>query len=159
MTTIEIISIISPFFSAALTALITYKLTVKSKRFDILYENKIPAFKEVTSRIVAFKNFCTGRVAFLQGNEYSPFYEEKLGTLHHGNQIALALQSNSVFLSQNSRFLIYELLNHMSGLCNAEAVIAGGDDLFDPKNEYERMTTMLESIIDILYKELNLTNE
>src|SRR6266498_5065097 len=115
MTTIEIISIISPFVSATLTAFITYRFTVQSKRFDILYANKMPAFKDVASKIVAFKNFCNGRVAFLQANVYAAFFEKGLDTLNHRAEIAQSLESNSIFLSEASRSLISDLVNQISG--------------------------------------------
>ena len=159
MSTIEVISIVSPFVSATLTAFITYRFTVQSKRFDILYANKMPAFKEVTSEIVAFKNFCTGRVAYFQGNEYAAFYEEGLGALRHRTEIAKILESNSIFLSEASRRLVSDLIGQMSELCNAEATISGGDNTVNPTNEYARMIPLSESLIEVLYKELNLIKQ
>ena len=157
MTDVEWISLIlSPFVSAILTAILTYRFAIKSRRVDILYENKIPAFKEIAFKITQFKNFCTGRAAYFQGNEYSPFYEEGFGALRHRTEIANSFSTNGIFLNKNSRFLITELLIDMSGLCNAEAAMAGGDNELNPQNEYERMSIIAESIIDILYRELNL---
>ena len=157
MTRIEIISLISPFVSAILAAWLTYRFTINSKKFDILYENKIPAFKEIASKINDFKNFCIGRVAYFDGNEYSTFYEEGLGTLMHRDEIANSLSFNSIFLSKPSRLAVTSLLNNMSGLCNAEASIAGGNNDLNPKDAYQKMAETSEILIEALYKELNLT--
>ena len=156
MTEMMLISIISPFISAALTAYLTYRFTVNSKSFDIIYQNKIPAFKAIASKIIQFKNFCEGRVAYFQGNEYSPFYQAGFGTLGFRTDIARTFSENSIFISKDSRFLIEELLGKMSILCNIEAIMVGGDKDLNPENEYQRMATAAESIIDILYNELNL---
>ena len=156
MTTIQIIAIFSPFVSAVLTAFLTFQFTSKSKRLDILYQNKVPAFKEVAANIISFKNFCEGRVAFFQANEFHPFYTDSLGTLEHRTKIALSLESNIVFVSKDSRAIVSDFLNQMSGLCNAELAIAGGDNDMQPITEYQRMSTLGDSALELLYNELNL---
>lgn len=156
MTTIQIIAIISPFVSATLTAYLTYKLTSKSKKVDIVYQNKIPAFKAIASSIISFKNFCEGRVAYFYGSEFHPFYTDSLGTLEHRTKIALSLEENAVFISQDSRHIISDFLNQMTGLCNAEIAIASNDPYMQPKEEYEQMAILADSAVEVLYKELNL---
>ncbi|MBG6188417.1 hypothetical protein [Flavobacterium sp. CAN_S2] len=83
----KFLAVISPFVSAFLTGLLTYYFTLKTKKFDILYQNKIPAFKEITSELIELKKFCLGRVAYFQGNEVSPYWEENLGVLAHRTSI------------------------------------------------------------------------
>ena len=156
MTTIQIIAIISPFVSAALTAFLTFQFTSKSKRLDILYQNKVPAFKEIAANIISFKNFCEGRVAYYQANEFHPFYTDSVGTLEHRTKIALSLEANVVFVSKDARTVISDFLNQMSGLCNAKLAIAGGDNDMQPISEYQRMATLGDSAVELLYNELNL---
>ena len=158
MTTIQIIAIISPFVSATLTAYLTYKLTSRSKKVDIVYQSKIPAFKAIASNIISFKNFCEGRVAYFLGSESHPFYTDSLATLEHRTKIALSLQENAVFISKDSRHIISDFLNQMSGLCSAELAIAGQDSHMQPKEEYERMAILADSTVEVLYTELNLTD-
>lgn len=155
MTPIQIIAIVSPFVSSFLTAFFTYKFTSRSKGIDILYQNKIPAFKVITANIISFKNFCEGRVAYFQANEFHPFYTDSLGVLEHRGKIANSLEENVVFVSKDSRYIVSDLLNQMSGLCNAELAMAGGD-LMEPTSEYKRMSSLADSAIDVLYHELNL---
>jgi hypothetical protein len=157
MTAIQIIAIVSPFISSALTAFLSFKFTSRSKGIDILYQNKIPAFKAIAASIISFKNFCEGRVAYYQANEFHPFYTDSLGALEHRMKIAGSLEENVAFVSKDSRLVISDLLNQMSGLCNAELAIAGSDNM-EPISEYERMATLADSAIEVLYQELNLPN-
>ena len=159
MTTIQIIAIISPFVSATLTAFLTFKFTSRSKGLDILYQNKVPAFKQIASNLISFKNFCEGRVAYFQANEFHPFYTDSLGTLEHRTKIASSLEVNIIFVSKNSRIVVSDFINQMSGLCNAELAIAGGDNDTEPISEYERMATLADSAVEVLYTELNLPND
>lgn len=157
MTTIQLIAIASPFVSATLTAFLTHKLTSKSKKVDIIYQNKIPAFKAIASELISFKGFCEGRVAYFIGSEFHPFYTEFLNTLECRTKIALSFQENAVFISKDSRVIISDFLNQMGGLCNAELAIAGHDPDMQLKEEYERMATLADSAIEVLFKELNLS--
>ena len=150
------LAVISPFVSAFLAGFTTYYFTLKTKKFDILYQNKIPAFKEITSKLSELKKFCLGRSAYFQGNEFSPYWEENLGALEHRTSIAEVFENNYIFLSKSSKESIENLINTMSGLCNAEISLAGDNDLPGVEKEYERIAEITEKTINILYSELNL---
>lgn len=160
MTTTEVIAtiaIVSAFTSATFVTYFNYKFGVKTKKLDILFTNRLTAFKDISSKIVLFKNFCTGRIAYLNANEYSPFYEEGFGALHHRTEIANSLQANSIFLSSDSRAIVNDLLGQMSGLCNGEAALAlnpQGD--LNLESEYQRMESLAESATEVLYNELGI---
>lgn len=155
MTGFQVLSLTIPPASALLAAFIAFQFASRTKRLDILYQNKVPAFKQVATSIVAFGNFCEGRVAFFLGSEYSPFYEEGGGTLSHRTQIAKDFSENAVFFSKESRAKLNNFLGEMSLLCNIEVWLQSENDI-DPKGEYERMAKESELIVDMLYKELNL---
>ncbi len=160
MTTPELIatiSIISAFTSATLVTYFNYQFGLRTKKLDILYTNRLAAFKEVSKNLVAFKNFCTGKIAYEQGNEFSPFYNEGFGALQHRTEIAKSLESNAIFLSEDSRVIVTDLLNQMSGLCNGEAVLASEPSDLNLVNEYKRMESMSESAIEVLYNELGVS--
>lgn len=152
----KILSILSPFVSASLAGILTYYFTLKTKKFDILYQNKIPAFKEIAATLVDFKKFCWGRTAYFQGNEFSPYYEDSVGTLEHRTKIAETSEFNSIFLSPDCKQSIDNLLNEMSGLCNAEIAIVSGDTMPGVEKEYERIALTTENCINKLYNDLNL---
>jgi hypothetical protein len=161
VTTTEIIAsiaIVSAFTSATLVTYFNYRFGVRTKRLDILYTNRLTAFKDISARIVAFKNFCTGKIAHSQGNEYPPFYKEGFGVLHHRAKIAESLQANAIFLSNDSRVIVTDLLNQMGGLCNGEATLASGDNAdVNLNGEYSRMETLSESAVEVLYRELGIS--
>jgi hypothetical protein len=157
MNAIQIIAIVSPFVSSILTAFITFKFTSRSKAIDILYQNKIPAFKTIAGNISSFKNLCEGRIANFQGNEVHPYYTDFVGVLEYRNKIAGSLEVNVAFISKTSRLVISDLLNQMGGLCNAELAMAGGDSI-EPISEYERMANLADCALEVLYQELNLPN-
>jgi hypothetical protein len=156
MDIFKTLAIISPFVSAALGGLITYFFTIRGKRYDLLYQSKIPAFKEVSLELTAFRNYCLGKVASYEGNEFSPYLEEGKGTLTHRTDIALAIAHNGIFFKPTSREAVEKLMNDMSMLCNVELGLAAGNEYGDLKNNYWEMANKTTSVIDVLYKELNL---
>ena len=51
----KILAIVSPFISAFLAGVLSYYFTIKSKRFDILYQHKLPVFKEMSAKLIEFR--------------------------------------------------------------------------------------------------------
>jgi len=151
----KLLAIISPFLSAGLTSFITYMVTMKGKRFDLLHQSKIPAFKELSASLIAYKNYCLGQVAIYQGNEFSPYDGDGGGTLHHRTEIARVASFNAIYFSKQTRDSIDELLNTMSGLCNAELYLAAGQEMGDLSESYFGMFERTDKCIDKLYRELN----
>ena len=150
-------AVASPFVSALLAAFLTYQSTLKTKKFDILYANKIPAFKEVMSSLTAFKIFCEGRVAYFQGNEFSPYYQEGVGGLAHRTEITTTIDLNSVFISDSSKAKINELLGKLSLLCTAELSLVSGQEIPGIETLYKDLGTLAKDCIAELYNELNLS--
>lgn len=166
MSTIEIIAVISPFISAGLTGYLTYFFHWKAKRIDILYDNKIPAFKKIYSEVLVFKSFCEGRVAYLDGNEFSPFYESEVGAFEIRRRIAQSFSENSIFFSEQSTKKVSTLLNDMSILCNLEIHMADPESVdaeskmqnLNYRSAYENMIFKSQKVIRFLYEEINLPN-
>lgn len=156
MTTYQFFTLLIPILSATIVGVLTYLFALKSKRIDLLYQNKIPAFKELALKLTEYKNFCLGRVAYLQGNEYSPFWEEGSGTLHHRTEIANVAAHNAIFLTDHSRKLLYKMLAEMGLSCNIEVALILDPDLTIDSKVYEVKANTVDMIIESLYKELNL---
>lgn len=154
----KFLAIVSPFVSATLSGFLTYFYTLRTKKIEILYQNNIPAFREITQKLIELKRFCNGRIAFFQANEFSPDYEENIGTLAHRTEISNASNLNSVFLSSKSKDCIDKLLNELSGLCNAEISIIQGNEMLGIENEYLRVLNLTDNCINTLFKELKLKN-
>ncbi|WP_123985342.1 hypothetical protein [Taibaiella soli] len=157
MTTFQLFSIFSPIFAAITVAFFTFRYAIKSKKFDLLYASKIPAFKEVAARLTDFKMSCLGTYAQCKGMGFNP-YEVTNSALGHRTEITLAVEQNAVFLSEVSRKEIDGLLNSIGHLCNIELSLAGGyeDDRGDYSEIYLKASEMAEGIINSLYRELNL---
>jgi hypothetical protein len=153
----KILAIISPFCSAGLTGLITYRFTKRGKKFDLLYQFKVPAFKELSDKLSEYKNFCMGCVAFDEGNEYSPYWEDGAGTFHHRTEIANAMSINSIYFSPEIKTNITNLLNQMAGHCGIEAQIILGEHVeLNLTDSYLIISQQAYDCIDKLYSELNL---
>ncbi|NTE03159.1 hypothetical protein G6M26_41675 [Agrobacterium tumefaciens] len=151
----KLLAITSPFISAGLAGLITYSFSIKGKRFDLLYQSKIPAFKALSVALINYKNYCLGRTAFYEGNEFSPYFEEGGGTLDHRSEIAKVVSLNNIYFSHPTRKAMDDLLGTMSGHCNAELYLASGRDMGDLGSSYFEMSESVENCISLLYKELN----
>ena len=156
MDIFKLLAIISPFISAILSGLLTYFYTIRGKRYDLLYQSKIPAFKEVSMQLTEFRNYCLGRTASYEGNEFSPYLEEGRGTLTHRTDIALVVAHNGIFFEPASRLAVEELMNSMSVLCNIELGLAAGNDYGDLAENYFEMADKTTKVIEVLYKELHL---
>ncbi|HJP62292.1 MAG TPA: hypothetical protein VJ844_02565 [Mucilaginibacter sp.] len=157
MNIYQTLSLVIPILSVIIVGVITYYFAIKSKKFELLYESKIPAFKEISAKLTEYKTFCWGRVAYYQGNAFSPYYSDQLKALHHRTEIAKSYESNSIFLSKRNRNAIIELLNAMSILCNIELQIASyPNNTNDYSDAYELAAKKVDSLIEMLYDDLNL---
>ena len=150
----KIVAIISPIFAAILTSTITHYFTLKSKKFDLLYQNKISEYKNIVTKLVEYKMFCVGRIAYYQGNEYSPTWEEGAGTLMHRTEIYKLAELNSFYLSQKSKDSIKYLIDEMSILCNAEVWEINGEKGLRIDKAYEMIIEKTETCIKTIYKDL-----
>jgi len=153
-----IFTLLSPFIAAFIAARLTYFFTLKSKKFDILYANKIPAFKNINDELIKYKIFCLGRVAFLEGNELSPYWSEYIGVFEFRKSITKVYEENLIFVSKKSRKAIENLINNQSLLCNIEIQLVDNelDDSIDLKTSYFNAYVEVDELIQILYEELNL---
>lgn len=149
------LAIISPFISAAIAGVISYLVMISGKRYDFMYQSKIPAFKDLSLSLINYKNYCLGKVANYEGNEFSPYFELEGSTLQHRTVIAQVASLNTIYFSDSTRKLIDELMNSMSSLCNAELHIASGQEFEDLESSYYSMSEKVELCITALYKELN----
>ncbi|MEO6850457.1 MAG: hypothetical protein ABI203_04795 [Mucilaginibacter sp.] len=154
-TSTQLWTLLIPVFSVIVAGLITYRFGIKSKMFDLLYASKIPAFKEITTKLTEYKAFCRGRVAYYQANEFSPYYTDAMGALHHRTEIAKVVDINSIFLSKANRDSISSLIGDMGSLCNIELYISSGDTK-DYSEVYIQAAKRAEDLIEIMYYDLNL---
>lgn len=151
-------TLISPFIAAFIAARLTFFFSLKSKKFDIIYANKIPAFKNINEKLIEYKIFCLGRVAYFEGNGLSPYWVEDIGAFEFRKSITKVYEENSIFVSKKSRSSIEKLINNLSLLCNMEIQIVDNklDEKIDLKETYNNAYFEVDELIQILYEELNL---
>ena len=147
-------AIISPFLAAALSVTLTYYFTVKAKKWDILSASKIPAIKEIAQKLVELKKYCSGVLAYLQANEYAPYYNAPGGALGRRTEITDSIVMNSLFLSQKSRKMIDGILQNLGIMCSIEMTLVSNPSLSGIETVYETMQTSVEECIQSLYADL-----
>lgn len=154
-TLIEILAIASPI----LIGVLTYWFSNKSKKMELLYQNKIPAFNELNRALVDFKKYLHGLIAEEQGNEYSPYYGGgEHSAFEHRGIISEIADVNAIYLNNKSRKALEDLTNNMAGLCNLDAmrVLNQLDTDVSYISSYESQIKRVDEVIEILYKDLNL---
>jgi hypothetical protein len=156
MTIVQIITFLMPIAAASIVGLLTYFFAIKSKKFDLLYASKIPAFKEISAKLTKFKSSCFGKVAEYRGFDFSPYYNSG-STFTHRTEIVEVVDANIIFLSKICRKEIAELLNQMGVACSLELKLAADkNDSVDHSEVYQKLGTDTEKLIELLYKDLNL---
>jgi hypothetical protein len=152
----KIAAFVSPLLAGTLSGFITYGLTIKSKKFDILYANKIPAFKEIAKQLLVLKQFLIAKIADKSGMEFSPEYEDT-SILNFITEISSVREANYMFTSKKSQLALNSLLDNMSLVANFELQQAAGVDGFsDGLPLYNRLLTTTSETLDILFNELNI---
>lgn len=127
MNLLQILTLSIPILSALIIALITYRFAIKSKKFDLLYASKIPAFKEIAAKLTDFRLSCLGKVAEYKGLEFSPYLVTSSVLIHRG-YIAAVTDANAIFLSKDNREKLTKLMDNMGKLCSLELRLAGNPD-------------------------------
>jgi hypothetical protein len=160
----DILKYLWPVLAGLLASCVTYLLTIRSKKYDILLKERIPAFKSIQQRIVSLKRYCDAQLAEHQGNEFAPRFDDlpddsRTNALGHRTLLGNVVQQNLIFLSPGSRKSLQELDAQLSLLCNLELVLAGDPDeriASSAPSAYEATLKRIEECVNSLYSELKL---
>ncbi|TRW22399.1 hypothetical protein FMM05_18015 [Flavobacterium zepuense] len=157
-STFKILAILSPFLSGIIIGFITNKLSNKSKKMELLYQSKIPAFKEIHKALIMYRTYLNSIIAENEGNEFYPQSEQTNNSLGHRGIILEAFELNGIYLNKSSKKAIEDLIGNMSILCNIELWQAGGTDSTEINTvaAYEESVSEVDKVIELLYKDLNL---
>ena len=155
----KILAVVSPFVSG----FFTYLLTKRSKRDEYLFQNRLPAFKDIAAVLIKIKKYCIDQIAEERGAEFSPYYgNEELVTsaLMLRTELADARQLNEVFLKSSSRELLNTVDRQLSMLCNLELYMAGSKTREDAASlvgdGYTVMLEVVETSLEGMYKQVGL---
>jgi len=156
---------LSPFIAAVLASYITHMLMIRSKKFDVLFQERIPACKAILKRLVSIKRYCLAGLAEYSGSEFSPRLEDlpehdQGSALTHRTDLSFLAEENQIFLSKSSRRALIELDAQLGLLCNVELQLAGSQPHADAaslaEDTYGMTVTAIDECIDRLYNDLKL---
>lgn len=126
-------------------------LLLSSKKQTILLDEKIRVFKILQQRLVAFKKYCEatigdiGNVSEFHPNLSSLSKEIDKSALLHISAIREIIQEDFIFLSNESRKLISNLLNKLSMMPNIEIYIF---NIQDSEEKYDEDIEQMENFVD-----------
>jgi len=141
------LAIISPIISGVIVGIVSHTLSNRSKRIEILYQNKIRAFNELHKILIDYRFELEPDIynnPFLEKNSDAKGAKETLSLLNN------TLVRNSIYLNKESRNAIMDLVTKINFICNFQKKD------FEDINPYIEMAVEVSKVIDILYKDLNL---
>jgi|GEM_PF-2879108 len=147
---------ITPIVSPFLVGYIAYKYGVKSKKTEIIFQQKIVAFQQLNEVLADFKQYALAVVAESSGNEFALHPKEGESSLTHRQKLYKVVSKCEIFLDQKSRKKIEDLIGDLSVLNNAELYIAQEINTdIDWISRYETFAERVDEVIEILFKQLN----
>jgi len=146
------LAIISPIVSGVIVGIVTNALANRSKRIEMLYQHKVPAFQEIYKILTDYK-------FDLESNVYSSdFLESNIdakGSVETVSLLNNAYIRNSIYFNKKSRQAIMDLVGKIHNMCSYQMIAL--QEEFDSRNlPYVQMTIDVNKVIDILYKDLNI---
>ncbi|MDV3878890.1 hypothetical protein CMT91_03730 [Elizabethkingia anophelis] len=154
-TFFKIAAIISPIITGLLVGFISYKLSLRGKKFDLLHQHKVPAINELITALVNLKKDAYGAIAREEGHEFSPFYNIKNSSLEHRTIIAEKSEFYSMYLNESSRNKLDNFIGKLYMLCSIEISMTENKDI-KYANMYQDAINDAEDIIKTLYKNLGI---
>ena len=141
------LAIISPIISGIIVGFVSHTLSNRSKRIDILYQNKIRAFTELHKILIDYRFELEPDIynnPYLERNSDAKGAKQTLSLLNN------ALVRNNIYLNKESRKATMDLVTKINFICNFQK------EDFENINPYVEMAVEVNKVIDILYKDLNL---
>jgi hypothetical protein len=153
-TLFKVLAVVSPFISGY----VTYWLTNRSKKSELLYQHRMPAFKEVVAVLVKIRQYAEGKIALERGAEFSPYFDEAGSALSLRTELANASAVNEIFLTDKSKRLIQDVDSQIGIFCNAEIWITSRpiEETESRTADYTPLHNVVERSLKGLYKEMNL---
>ncbi len=141
------LAIISPIVSGIIVGFVSHTLSNRSKRIDILYQNKIRAFNELHKILIDYRFELEPNIynnPFLERSSDAKGAKETLSLLNN------TLVRNNIYLNKESRKATMDLVTKINLFCNFQK------QDFENINPYIEMAVEVNKVIDTLYKDLNL---
>ena len=72
ITAEQLYTYVSPFIAAGAASWLTYALSIRQKRHEILITEKLFSFKAVQTQLVALKHYCEAAMGEYSGGDFHP---------------------------------------------------------------------------------------
>ena len=138
--------------SGMVGAIITYILAALSRRLELLYHHKIPAFQEIQTLLTDYKLELESNV---YGSDFPGRTPDAKGSVATVRLLEHAYLRNSKYFSKNGREAIMDLVGKIDFLCSLE-LTAVEENLKIERSLYVEMTIEVSKVIEILYKDLKV---
>lgn len=141
------LAIFSPIFSGVIVGIVSHKLSNRSKRIEILYQNKVRAFNELHKILIDYRfelEYDIYNNPFLEKNSDAKGSLETLSLLNN------ALVRNSIYLNEKSRQAVMDLVTKINFYCTFKK------EDFPNINPYIEMAVEIKKVTDVLHKDLNI---
>lgn len=145
------LAIISPIASGVIVGIVTNILANRSKRIEMLYQHKIPAFKDIHQILIRYRSY-------LQINAYNnEFIEvpETTGSVETINLLDTSFGLNGIYFNKKSKKALLKLIGQINNMCNYQILVLQ-EEFKDTKLPYEATIEEIDKVIEVLYKDLNL---
>ncbi|TPD71091.1 hypothetical protein [Flavobacterium microcysteis] len=146
------LAIASPIFSGVIVGIVSHTLSNRSKRIELLYQHKIPAFQEIYKILTDYKFELESNVYDSEFLESNP---DSKGSLETVSLLNNAYIRNSIYLNKKSRQAIMDLVGKIHFMCSFQ-LTALQENFKIQKPPYVEMTIEVNKVIEILYKDLNI---
>lgn len=150
----RVASVVGPIVSGLIVGALTHLLALRSKKFDLLYQHKVNAFKELNEVLIELKRYFIAKEAEGTGNEFAPEAEGSM--LEHREKLYNVTALHGIFLGDESKKALDSLQMQISHFLNLELYAAMGtnEDIANPK-AYEGWADRVDNVIRVLYNDLN----
>jgi hypothetical protein len=109
------LAVFSPIISGIIVGFITHKLSNRSKRIEILYQNKIRAFNELHKILIDYRFELEPNI---YNNPYLERSSDAKGPVETLSLLNNALVRNGIYLNEESRKSVMDLVSKINFFCN-----------------------------------------
>jgi hypothetical protein len=158
ITTEQLYTYVSPFIAAGAASWLTYALSIRQKRHEILITEKLVAFKAVQAQLVALNHYCEAAMGEYSGGDFHPRISdlnesEPSSALSQVHELRQVVDKHCIFFSAPVRKNLNGLFQQIYLLASME-LIATSDNSFGNPDAYEKVSELVDLCIEELYKEL-----
>jgi uncharacterized membrane-anchored protein YhcB (DUF1043 family) len=141
------LAIVSPIISGVIVGFVSHTLSNRSKRIDILYQNKIRAFNELHKILIDYRFELEPTI---YNNQFLESSSDAKGSIETLSLLNNAFVRNSIHLNKESRKAVMDLVSKINFFCSTHTQES------ENIKSYIDMTLEVSKVIDVLYKDLNL---